>query len=75
MQDAIVEEIRRVREEHAAKFNYDIDAIFADLKRLESERGLAHVHLNPRLIVKTLSDQPSLLTEIADELAIHQVVD
>ncbi len=75
MQDEIVEEIRRVREEHAAKFNYDIDAIFADLKRLESERGFAHVHFDPRLIVKTLSDQPSLSTEITEGLAIHQTVE
>ena len=37
MEDRIVEEVRRIREEHAAQFNYDIDAIFAVLKRLESE--------------------------------------
>lgn len=37
MEDHIVEEVRRIREEHAARFNYDIDAIFADLKRLEAE--------------------------------------
>jgi hypothetical protein len=35
MKDPIVEEVRRVREKHAAKFNYDIDAIYADLKCLE----------------------------------------
>jgi hypothetical protein len=31
-EDPIVEEVRHAREEHAAKFNYDIDAIFKDLK-------------------------------------------
>ena len=30
--DPIVEEVRKAREEHAAKFNYDIDAIVRDLQ-------------------------------------------
>lgn len=34
--DPIVEEVRRFRDEHAARFNYDIDAIVKDLQ--ESER-------------------------------------
>ena len=67
MQDVIVEEIRRVRDEHAAKFSYDIDAIFAELKRLESERGVPHVNFGPRLILKTLVDQRSLVTEITEK--------
>ncbi len=38
--DEIVEEVRRVREEHAKKFNYDISAICADIrqKQIESKR-------------------------------------
>ena len=28
MNDPIVEEVRRFRDEHARKFNYDLDAIF-----------------------------------------------
>ncbi len=48
MQDPIVEEVRRFREEHAAKFDYDIDAIYADLKRVETESKLPHVSLEPR---------------------------
>jgi hypothetical protein len=31
--DPIVEEVRRVREAYAARFNYDLEAIFQDLKR------------------------------------------
>jgi hypothetical protein len=34
--DRIVEEVREVREEHAAKFGYDIDAIYRDLKKQEN---------------------------------------
>lgn len=37
--DEIVEETRRVRAEHAAKFNYDLDAIYRDLKENESQGG------------------------------------
>ncbi len=35
--DEIVDEVRRVREEHAEKFNYDISAICADIRRKQAE--------------------------------------
>jgi hypothetical protein len=34
--DPIVEEVHRTKEKLAAKFNYDIDAIFADAMRRQS---------------------------------------
>jgi hypothetical protein len=34
-EDPIVAEIRKVRDEHAAKFNYDIAAICDDIRRQE----------------------------------------
>jgi hypothetical protein len=37
--DPIVQEIRRIRQEHAAKFNYNLEAIFNDLKRTEEARN------------------------------------
>ena len=37
--DPIVEEIHRIREEHAARFNYDLDAIFRDLEKRQYESG------------------------------------
>jgi AAA+ superfamily predicted ATPase len=37
--DEIVEEIHRIREEHAKSFNYDLDAIFADLQKKQAESG------------------------------------
>jgi len=37
-EDPIVQEVRRIRQEHAARFNYDLQAIFADLKRTEEAR-------------------------------------
>lgn len=37
--DPIVEEIRREREAYAAKFNFDLEAIYQDIKRQELESG------------------------------------
>lgn len=36
--DEVVTEVRKVREEHAARFNYDLRAIFTDLQRSEAAR-------------------------------------
>lgn len=35
--DEIVEETRKAREEYAAKFEYDIEAIVADIKEKEKQ--------------------------------------
>ena len=43
MNDPIVDEVRRVRDAHAARFNYDLHAIFLDIKKREKERGLSFV--------------------------------
>jgi len=40
MNDPIVDEVRLVRDAHAARFNYDLQAIFLDIKKREKERGL-----------------------------------
>ncbi len=45
-EDPIVEEIRKVREEHAARFNYDLDAIYQDLIRMQQESGREYVDLS-----------------------------
>jgi hypothetical protein len=43
MNDPIVDEVRRVRDAHAARFNYDLDAIFQDIKEREKKSGLNFV--------------------------------
>ena len=43
MTDPIVDEVRRARNAHAAGFNYDLDAIFQDIKKREAEGGLVFV--------------------------------
>ena len=37
--DEIVEEVRRVRDEYAAKFDYDISAICADIRKKQTGGG------------------------------------
>jgi len=46
--DPIVEEIRRIRQEHAARFNYDLRAIVEDLRKRQHEGGYRVVSLPPR---------------------------
>jgi hypothetical protein len=48
LSDTIVEEIRHVRETHAAQFNYDLDAIYADIKQREKDSQRHYVTLAPR---------------------------
>jgi hypothetical protein len=50
--DSIVDEVRKTRETHAAKFNYDLLAICSDLKKKEKESGHPVVSRQPRLRLK-----------------------
>ena len=43
MNDPIVDEVRRVRGEHAARFNYELLAIFKDIKEQQKLSGLTFV--------------------------------
>jgi hypothetical protein len=45
-QDAIVEEIHRIREEYSRSFNHDLKALFADLKKQQAESGRRVVNLS-----------------------------
>ena len=38
-QDPIVEEVRKARDAYAKRFNYDLDAIYRDLKAKERQSG------------------------------------
>ena len=39
MRDSIVEETRKLREEYAAQFNHDENAIFDDILKRQSQHG------------------------------------
>jgi hypothetical protein len=38
--DEIIDEVRATREAHTAKFNFDLDAIYEDIKRSEVEHTI-----------------------------------
>lgn len=46
--DPIVDEIRRLRDEHAARFNYDLKAIVEDLQKSEAARNWPRADLAPQ---------------------------
>ncbi len=48
--DPIVDEIRRIRQEHTDKFKGDLNAICEDIRRQERESGREYVTYPPRRI-------------------------
>lgn len=46
--DPIVEEVRRIRRHYAERFNFDLDAICADLREREARGEFAVVYRKPR---------------------------
>lgn len=46
--DPIVEEVRRIRQQHAKRFNYDLRAIVEDLRKQQEQSGRTYVRFEPR---------------------------
>lgn len=46
--DPIVEEVRRIRQQYAARFNYDLEAIFRDLRVRQDSGEFKVVSRKPR---------------------------
>lgn len=46
--DAIVEEVRAIRDAYAKQFDYDIDAIYRDLKKQEAKSDRDFISLPPK---------------------------
>ncbi len=51
--DEIVEKIHEVRENYAKSFNYDLNAIFEDLRKKEAESGREVVTLSRQRNLKS----------------------
>jgi hypothetical protein len=49
-EDPVVEEIRRIRDEQAAKFDYDVRSILEDAREREGKSG--------RIVVSLISKRP-----------------
>ena len=63
MKDAIVEEVRKARLEHAKEFNHDLSAICKDLKRIERECGHRIVSFPPKVAPKNSSHKSASAAE------------
>lgn len=48
--DNIVEEVRQAREAYAKKFNYDVYAMWRDLKKRQQNNSLQRISLSPKRI-------------------------
>jgi hypothetical protein len=48
IRDEIVEQVRKAREQNAAKFNYDLKAIVADARKRQKDSGLPVVSFAPK---------------------------
>ena len=46
--DPIIDEVRAVRDRHAAQFNYDVKAIFRDIRARQEASGREYVRYSPR---------------------------
>jgi len=49
IKDSIVEEVRKARNEHAAKFNFNIDDIVKDVQQRQKKYGDRIVRLPPKM--------------------------
>ena len=48
MDDPIVAEVRKLRDEYARRFNYDLDAICQDLQQKQMQSGRRFVSFPPK---------------------------
>jgi hypothetical protein len=71
-QDEILDEIHKIREEHAKSFNYDLDAMFADWQKRQTEDGREVVSLPPkRSLTKRWSEQARDLGGDVEDTSRH----
>jgi hypothetical protein len=59
MNDPLVDEARKVRDAHACRFSYDLDAIFRDIKDREKKSGRAFVSFPPRRAQPSHAPKPT----------------
>lgn len=52
-QDPIIKETRELRNQYAAQFNYDLDAIFEDIKKRQEKSTRRRVSFSPHKAVIT----------------------
>ena len=68
--DPIVEKVRLVRDSYAKQFNYDLEAIYNDLKSQETKSDREFVSLSPKRI-KLMEKAEQLLTPGLNTIPVH----
>ncbi len=63
-EDEIVEEVRHYRDAYAARFNYDLDAIYRDLKAKEHRSKRKLVSFSPKHPLKPATPKVSRTMEV-----------
>lgn len=61
MEDPIIEELHKIREEWAAQFDYDIRAMVADLRQRQEAENRTLVTLPPKRIPVSKCAKPAKL--------------
>ena len=54
--DPVIDELRAVRDEHAARCGYDVEEIFRDIQAKQQASGREYVRLPARRVVATPED-------------------
>lgn len=57
LQNEILDEIHKIREEHAESFNYNLDAMFADWQKRQAESRREVVNLSANRSLKIQMQQ------------------
>ena len=55
--DKIIEEVRKTRDEYAAKFNYNLDAIYKNIKKQEKKSRRKVVSLKPKKVERISTEK------------------
>ena len=55
--DPIIAELRAIRERYAARFNYDVEAMFRDIRAKQKASGREYVRLPARRQAATAQDR------------------
>jgi hypothetical protein len=59
IKDPIVEEVRKVRDEYAQRFNYDLDAICCDLQQRQAQSTRKVVSFPPKPVSIAAIETPN----------------
>ena len=57
--DPIIAELRAVRDQHAARFDHDVTAIFRDIREMQESSGRDYVRYPARRVLSESEEPPT----------------